>query len=126
MIHYFIIIIYVDGKKNLLFLVTLETYFYLKIRLKIKNYVISHRYAKGFGIVGYLFGDNFIFNVPNGLVGMVYYATSFILSTNLHFFDFLLNVFLCTHIGGDAYFRRHENFRFFFLFHQVFRMTTGP
>ncbi|VVC43295.1 Vitamin K epoxide reductase [Cinara cedri] len=37
-------------------------------------------YAKGFGIVGHLFGDDFFLNVPNGLVGMLYYAITFVLS----------------------------------------------
>ncbi|XP_025424887.1 vitamin K epoxide reductase complex subunit 1-like protein 1 isoform X2 [Sipha flava] len=36
-------------------------------------------YAKGFGIVGYVFGEDVFFNVPNGLVGMIFYTVSFLL-----------------------------------------------
>ncbi|XP_060840029.1 vitamin K epoxide reductase complex subunit 1-like protein 1 [Rhopalosiphum padi] len=50
-------------------------------------------YAKGFGIVRYIFGENSAFNVPNGLTGMLFYVLSFILScsdrhkiVNVHYY----------------------------------------
>ncbi|XP_050432635.1 vitamin K epoxide reductase complex subunit 1-like protein 1 [Adelges cooleyi] len=39
-------------------------------------------YAKGFGIIRYVFGKDTLLNVPNGLTGMVYYALMFALSSS--------------------------------------------
>jgi len=47
--------------------------------LSLLNYV--YRYAKGFGIIRYIFGEDSTFNVPNGLTGMLFYTLSFALST---------------------------------------------
>ncbi|XP_025200235.1 vitamin K epoxide reductase complex subunit 1-like protein 1 [Melanaphis sacchari] len=41
---------------------------------------MHYRYAKGFGIVRYIFGENSAINVPNGLTGMLFYILSFMLS----------------------------------------------
>lgn len=46
------------------------------------NYV--YRYAKGFGIVRYIFGEDSAFNVPNGLTGMLFYILSFMLSASTY------------------------------------------
>ncbi|XP_050519886.1 vitamin K epoxide reductase complex subunit 1-like protein 1 [Daktulosphaira vitifoliae] len=39
----------------------------------------TSRFAKGFGVFGYLLGNDSIINVPNGLVGMFYYIIFFLL-----------------------------------------------
>ncbi|KAL5241530.1 hypothetical protein ACI65C_008940 [Semiaphis heraclei] len=50
-------------------------------------------YAKGFGIIRYIFGEDSTFNVPNGLTGMLFYTLSFALScsdrdnvVNIHYY----------------------------------------
>lgn len=48
----------------------------------IHNRARRFRYAKGFGIVRHVFGEDSVLNVANGLAGMVFYAVSLALSTS--------------------------------------------
>lgn len=42
--------------------------------------VFATPYGKGFGVIGRLFGEDSVLNVPNGLFGILFYATSIVLS----------------------------------------------
>uniref|UniRef100_A0A182Q7Z1 vitamin-K-epoxide reductase (warfarin-sensitive) n=1 Tax=Anopheles farauti TaxID=69004 RepID=A0A182Q7Z1_9DIPT len=56
--------------------------------------VFTSSYGRGFGIVGQLFGDGSLLNVPNGFYGIFYYFLVAALSFNDNLFAARLNSYL--------------------------------